>query len=249
MTNLSRPPSGDRLHPNIQRWIYEQQWTELREVQARAINAIGLTESDVILAAATASGKTEAAFLPILSSITDVSVPSFQVMYVGPVRALINDQFLRLEPLCEKLKIPVVKWHGEVQDSMRRQARERPAGVLLITPESLEALFVRRPEVLLRMFGSLRFIVIDELHTFLSTERGIQLASLLKRLEKQLAIQPRRVGLDGVKLAELDHNLERSKYDALIPRKLLQQSAAKDRLNAAAIPGVAESLRREIETA
>ena len=186
-----------KLHQDVQRWIYDQQWTELREVQAKAINAILGTSNDIVLAAATASGKTEAAFLPILSQIAAGPEQSFQAVYIGPLRALINDQFFRLELLCERLKIPVFKWHGDVQDSMKRHARDKPSGVLLITPESLEALFVRRPELLSRMFGSTKFVVIDELHTFLSTERGVQLASLLKRFESKLSLKPRRVGLSA----------------------------------------------------
>jgi ATP-dependent Lhr-like helicase len=205
MMQTSRPSSSDsdlssafeRLHPQIQRWIYDKQWTELREVQAKAFNSVLSSDSDIVLAAATASGKTEAAFLPILSLIADAPLPSFQVMYVGPLRALINDQFYRLDLLCEQLGVPVVKWHGEVQGSMKRQARERPAGVLLITPESLEAILDRKPEIIRRMFEALKFIVIDELHTFLATERGLQLASLLKRLDVRLGHSTRRIGLSA----------------------------------------------------
>jgi ATP-dependent Lhr-like helicase len=204
MTNL--PPSStsddlssafDRLHPDVQQWIYDQQWTELRVVQAKAINAVLSGTGDIILAAATAAGKTEAAFLPILSLMTGAPATSCQVMYVGPLKALINDQFFRLELLCEQLNVPVAKWHGDVPASMKRRARERPSGVLLITPESLEAIFDRHPELIPRMFGALGFVVIDELHTFLSTERGLQLASLLKRLDMHLKCPPRRVGLSA----------------------------------------------------
>lgn len=187
----------DQLHPTIQRWIYEQKWTELRDVQARTVAAVSTTKSDIVVVAGTASGKTEAAFLPILTAIAAEPTSSIRAMYVGPLRALINDQFYRLEQLCEALEVPVAKWHGDVQDGMKRRAREKPAGVLLITPESLEALFVRRPNVLKRMFEALDYIVIDELHTFLSTERGLQLASLLQRLELRVGVKPRRVGLSA----------------------------------------------------
>jgi ATP-dependent Lhr-like helicase len=102
-----------------------------------------------------------------------------------------------LEDLCERLKIPVTKWHGDASDSKKRRLRENPAGVLLITPESLEALFVRRPELLKPMFGSLKFVVIDELHAFLDSERGVQLSSLLKRLNQKTNNPPRRIGLSA----------------------------------------------------
>ena len=187
----------DRLHPEIRRWIYQKQWTELREVQVQAIDAILGHQNDVIIASATASGKTEAAFLPILTETVDDLGEGFRVMYVGPLKALINDQFSRLDELCAALKIQVAKWHGDVSVSIKNRARENPSGVLLITPESLEALFLRRPESLLRMFSRLSYVVIDELHSFLSSERGVQLASLLKRLDHRLARSPRRIGLSA----------------------------------------------------
>lgn len=187
----------DRLHPEIRRWIYQKGWSELREVQARAIEAILTHDNDVVISAATASGKTEAAFLPVLTQLVDDHGDGFRAMYVGPLRALINDQFLRLDELCEHLQIPVVKWHGDVSVSVKQRARARPAGILLITPESLEALFMRRPENLTRMFSRVSTVVIDELHSFLSTERGVHLASLLKRLDRHLGRSPRRVGLSA----------------------------------------------------
>jgi ATP-dependent Lhr-like helicase len=187
----------DRLHPEIRRWIYQKGWSELRDVQAQAIDVILGTQQDAVISAATASGKTEAAFLPILSHIVDDQTEGFRVMYVGPLKALINDQFLRLDELCISLEIPVTKWHGDVSVSIKQRAREKPAGILLITPESLEALFVRRPESIVRMFSGLSFVVIDELHSFLATERGVQLASLLKRLDRCLGRSPRRVGLSA----------------------------------------------------
>jgi len=189
--------SFDRLHPEIKRWIYQKGWTELREVQALAIDAVFETKGDIVIAATTAAGKTEAAFLPVLTEIVEDHSNGFRVLYVGPLRALINDQFFRLEQLCEALKIPVTKWHGDVSDAMKRRARERPDGIVLITPESLEALFVRRPENIRRMFEKLSFVVVDELHAFLSSDRGVHLSSLLKRLEIRLGRQPRRIGLSA----------------------------------------------------
>ena len=158
--------SFDRLHPEIKRWIYEKGWTELREVQALTIHAVFETQRDIVIAATTAAGKTEAAFLPILTEIAEDHSGGFRVLYVGPLRALIKDQFFRLEQLCEALKIPVAKWHGDVSEAMRRRAREHPEGIILITPESLEALFVRRPEYIRRMFERLSFVLVDELHAF-----------------------------------------------------------------------------------
>lgn len=198
------PPSGSEstsfelLHPDVRRWIWDQQWAELRDVQELAIDTILHGASDVIITAATAAGKTEAAFLPICSNIISDKPPAgVHVLYVGPLKALINDQWRRLDGLCESLEIPVHRWHGDVTSTARKRLVERPDGILLITPESLEALFVRRGTEVRRIFGGLRFIVIDELHAFIGTERGMQLQSLLHRLERVLHRRVRRIGLSA----------------------------------------------------
>ena len=126
-----------RLHPRIQEAIYDMGWQSLRQLQTDSIQAVLDGRSDLILAAATASGKTEAAFLPILSQMVNEPQPSVQAMYVSPLKALINDQFNRLQTLCEKADIPVHRWHGDVGAGEKRRLRESPSGVLLITPESL----------------------------------------------------------------------------------------------------------------
>ena len=102
-----------RLHERVQRWIWEKGWTELRDVQEEAINTILDGGSDVIIAAPTAGGKTEAAFLPITSKLIGDEHPGFDVLYISPLKALINDQDIRLLDLCETLDIPVHKWHDD----------------------------------------------------------------------------------------------------------------------------------------
>ncbi len=185
------------LHPQVQRWIWDQQWQELRDIQARAIPVILDGGRDVIIAAATAAGKTEAAFLPLLSAIADDRAPGFKVLYVSPLKALINDQFRRLEDLCERLDLPIVRWHGDASAAAKRRAREAPAGVVLITPESLEALFVRRGPEMAGLFAPLRAVVIDELHALMGNVRGMQLQSLLHRLEAVLGRRVVRIGLSA----------------------------------------------------
>lgn len=193
----SSPSAFDRLHPDVQRWIWEQGWQELRDVQSRTIDGVLGSESDLIIAAATAAGKTEAAFLPILSRVADVAIDSFAVLYISPLKALINDQFRRLEPLCERLSLPVVKWHGDAAAAAKAKAMRDPRGVVLITPESVESLLVRRGPEVRRLIGKTAFVVIDELHAFLSGERGVHLASLLKRLDAQAGCRIRKVGLSA----------------------------------------------------
>ena len=101
-------------------------------------------DQDVIIAAATAAGKTEAAFLPILTNLLNDDDPPGAVLYISPLKALINDQWDRLSRLCEQLEIPVVAWHGDISSSKKHRFLKSSEGVLLITPESLEALFVNR---------------------------------------------------------------------------------------------------------
>ncbi len=187
----------DRLHPVIRKWISDQGWDELREVQARAIFAILDNPSDILIAATTAAGKTEAAFLPILTTVAERVDQGFAVIYISPLKALINDQFRRLDELCEHLNIPVVRWHGDAPQSGKKKAFRRPEGVALITPESIEAMFTRRPADARRLLGSASFIIVDELHAFLQGPRGLHVASLLRRIDEMAAKPARRIGLSA----------------------------------------------------
>lgn len=192
--------SFDLLHEKVRRWIWRKGWTELRDIQERSIPLLLTGDRDLIVGAGTASGKTEAAFLPIVSRLArDARAPGdgFEAIYVGPLRALINDQFGRLESLCEELELPVTKWHGDVSASVKARARKRPQGVLLTTPESLEAILVRHGPEAPRLFRALGYVVVDELHAFLDSPRGRQLQSLLNRLEVAAGRRVCRVGLSA----------------------------------------------------
>ncbi|HSJ02860.1 MAG: DEAD/DEAH box helicase, partial [Verrucomicrobium sp.] len=186
-----------RLHRRIQEAIYREGWSALRPLQRDSILAIQDSPADLILAASTASGKTEAAFLPILSDVADDAEGGVRAMYIGPLRALINDQFKRLERLCELADIPVHRWHGDVGESERTRLKKSPGGVLLITPESLEGHFLNYDRQLLRFYGRLKYVVIDELHAFVDNVRGIHLRSLLARLGIAATVRPRLVGLSA----------------------------------------------------
>lgn len=194
------PDAFQRLHRNIQRVLWDMKWMELRKLQVDSIHAWFDSDADIILSANTAAGKTEAAFLPILSSVAEQpEAASVQALYVGPLKALINDQFRRVEDLCQRSGIPVHRWHGDVSASKKSALLKKPSGVLLITPESLEALFLRQNRALAGLFGGLRAVVIDEMHVFLDSERGVQLQSLLGRLDfiRRDLPRARRVGLSA----------------------------------------------------
>ncbi|HEX8522067.1 MAG TPA: DEAD/DEAH box helicase [Tepidisphaeraceae bacterium] len=183
----------------MQRQLWRMGWKELRQLQVDAIRLLLQTQDHLVLCAATASGKTEAAFLPILSQIAEAPSGSVRALYIGPLKALINDQFMRVQELCEHLDVPVHSWHGDVSASRKEKLVKDPGGVLLITPESLESVFVNRSPFLKKLFGGLQFIVIDELHSFLDNERGLHLRSLLCRLQllDDAHKDVRRVGLSA----------------------------------------------------
>ena len=188
----------DLLAKPIQRWIWQKKWTALRDIQERAIPYLINRDDDLIIAAATAGGKTEAAFLPLISrACSKATGEGFDLVYVGPLRALINDQFRRLEDLCESLEMPVHPWHGDISQSVKVRARKNPRGILLITPESLEAMFVLHGAKVPWLFTGTQAIVIDELHALLDSERGVHLRSLLTRLELAVGRRIRRVGLSA----------------------------------------------------
>jgi len=154
-------------------------------------------DRDVIIAANTASGKTEAAFLPIATRLVEESTGDALALYISPLKALINDQLSRLEPFFAQLDLPVHPWHGDIAASRKKRFRAHPRGVLLITPESLEGTFVSQGFYLHSVFRNLMFVVVDELHSFIGTERGRQLQSLLHRLEVAIKRRVPRIALSA----------------------------------------------------
>ncbi|MGH8001001.1 MAG: DEAD/DEAH box helicase, partial [Brasilonema sp.] len=186
-----------RLAPFIQEYIYNHNWTELRPVQIEACKVIFNTDAHLLVAAATASGKTEAAFLPVLTLLHENPSTTIGALYIGPIKALINDQFERLNDLLKEADIPVWYWHGDVSQSHKAKLLKNPKGILQITPESLESLLINKHHELTRLFGDLRFVIIDEIHAFMGSERGCQILCQLARLARVMKIQPRRIGLSA----------------------------------------------------
>ncbi len=187
-----------RLIAPIRKYIYEQGWEALRPIQHAAIRVATETDDNFILSAPTAAGKTEAAFLPAISSVPSSDWHNgVQILMISPLVALINDQFQRLWGLCRALDIPVTAWHGEAKTSAKRKLVAHPEGIVLITPESLEAMLDTHPERVSRLFSCLSWVLVDECHSFLSGQRGVQLRSLLQRLEKRSEAHPRYVGMSA----------------------------------------------------
>ena len=186
-----------RYAPFIQEFIYRNRWEDLRAVQVAAGEAIFTTDQNVLLCASTASGKTEAAFFPILTEFTENPPASVGCLYIAPLKALINDQFLRLNDLCREGEIPVWHWHGDVSSSHKKKLLKHPSGILQITPESLEALLLRRHGEIGVLFGDLRYVVIDEVHSLLRGDRGGQCLCQIQRLSRLAGVNPRRIGLSA----------------------------------------------------
>ncbi|MEE1108845.1 MAG: DEAD/DEAH box helicase, partial [Lachnospiraceae bacterium] len=187
----------ERYAPFIQDYIYRSGWQTLRAVQNAAGDAIFNTDENVLLTASTASGKTEAAFFPILTLLDEEPSRTVGVLYIAPLKALINDQFGRLNELCEEEGIAVTRWHGDAARSKKRKLLKKPSGILQITPESLESLLINRHMEIPSLFGDLRFIVIDEIHSLLRADRGLQTFCLIERLTKIAGVNPRRIGLSA----------------------------------------------------
>lgn len=187
----------NRLAPFIRDYIYSHKWEELHPIQVAAAEVIFDTGDNLLLTSGTASGKTEAAFLPVLTEIWKNPSGSVGVLYVSPLKALINDQFERLEELLEEADIPVTKWHGDASQTAKRKLVRNPRGVMQTTPESLESMLIHNSSNAFRLFSDLRFVIIDEVHYFMDNDRGLQLLSVLERLQRLIGFTPRRIGLSA----------------------------------------------------
>src|SRR6185437_5525932 len=184
------------LSEPIRKYVRDKRWESLRPIQTAAIIKIITTDENYILASKTASGKTEAAFLPILSRV-NFNNSGVKVLYISPLIALINDQFFRVDELCKYLDIRVTKWHGEANKTLKNHLIKDPGGIVLITPESLEAMFVNKLYQVKHLFASLEYIVIDEIHSFIGTDRGVQLKSIIYRLQSLNNSRIKIIGLSA----------------------------------------------------
>ena len=181
----------------IREFIYSNSWDSLRDVQMFAANSIFNTDNNLLLTSSTASGKTEAAFFPILTDIWQNPPQSVGVLYIAPLKSLINDQFLRIDELLAESNVKVTHWHGDVAASQKKKLLQSPEGILQITPESLEAMLINRSNDIPRIFCDLRYVIIDEIHTLMGSDRGNQILCQLWRIQNLIGRVPRRVGLSA----------------------------------------------------
>src|SRR5580658_7835461 len=187
----------DRLHPSIQHHVVNSMgWRELRPLQQEAVDPI-LDGNSCLLIAPTAGGKTEAAVLPILSRMLSESWQGLSVLYVCPIRALLNNLEERLSFYCSLVGRRCDLWHGDVGQAARSAILREPPDILLTTPESLEAILISRRTDRPHFFGSLHAVIIDEVHAFAGDDRGWHLLAVLERIAKLARRQPQRIGLSA----------------------------------------------------
>ena len=169
-------------------------WSDLREVQSRAYREVAAGK-DVLVIAPTAGGKTEAALIPVLDRILKEGSPGIACIYLSPLKALINDQEERFRAFCVPTSLEVRVWHGDVPRGDRTWDDGEPPHILMITPESLEVLMGERSQS--RDLAHARFVIVDELHAFVESERGVHLRVLLDRLDRIAGRHIQRIGLSA----------------------------------------------------
>lgn len=187
----------DRLHPSLQHHIVNTLgWPSLRPLQDEAIEPIGVGDHALLLAP-TAGGKTEAAVFPLLSAIATERRRPTSVLYLAPLKALLNNLEPRLEKYCNFTGHRAAVWHGDIGPSPRERIVSDPPDILLTTPESLEAMLMSTRVEAKVFFENLRTVVIDELHAFASDDRGWHMLAVLERLGRLSGRQLQRVGLSA----------------------------------------------------
>ncbi|WP_432546145.1 DEAD/DEAH box helicase [Kineococcus sp. SYSU DK004] len=197
-TATAQREAFEHLHPKVQHLLTDVlSWRTLRPVQAAAIPLVVAGQRDVLIVSTTASGKTEAAWLPALSTILGDVRAGLSIVGVSPLKALIDDQRTRLEHYGAHLGVSVGAWHGDVSHTKKTRWLKHPPRTLLITPESLQGLLVRRPPELPELLRDLRFVVIDEVHAFAGTDRGSQLQAVLDGVEELVGRRIPRIALSA----------------------------------------------------
>ena len=187
----------DELHPALQHHIVNSLgWRELRPFQESVIPPL-LSGEHLIILAPTAGGKTEAAFFPVLSRMLAESWNGLSVLYVCPIKALLNNLDLRLQRYCTLVGRRSALWHGDVKTTERRHVLREPPDCLLTTPESLEVMLVSQNVDSRSLFGQLRAVVVDEIHAFAGDDRGWHLLSVLSRIERIAGREFQRIGLSA----------------------------------------------------
>ncbi|MEU3147605.1 DEAD/DEAH box helicase [Streptomyces sp. NPDC006999] len=202
MADADGPAGGgadvlDRLDPVVLHHIVNTLgWPELRPLQRAAIPPL-MDGEDAVLLAPTAGGKTEAACFPLLSSMAEHRWTGTSVLYLCPLKALLNNLVGRVDTYAQWLGRRAALWHGDTKESQRQRIRTESPDVLLTTPESLEAMLIGVKTDHARLLGSVRAVVVDEVHAFAGDDRGWHLLAVLERLERVTGRPIQRIGLSA----------------------------------------------------
>ena len=187
----------DRLHPGVVHHIVNTlNWSTLRPLQEAAIEPL-LDGTDALLLAPTAGGKTEAAVFPVLTSMLDNGWRGLSVLYVCPLRALLNNLYPRIDGYAKWVGRTAGLWHGDTSQTLRRRMRVERPDILLTTPESLESLLVSRLINPHEFFADVRAVIVDEMHAFAGDDRGWHLLAVLERLTRLAGRPLQRTGLSA----------------------------------------------------
>lgn len=214
------------LNRDLRFYIHEKGWPALTKIQNASIKAFYTTNNNLILSAPTASGKTEACFLPAISKVSSWD-RRIKILYISPLIALINDQFKRISDMCLDMDIPITSWHGEASQSKKEKIIANPRGIVLITPESIEAMLVNKSELAKTFFSDVEYIIVDEIHSFLWGNRGLQLKSLLERILRYTYNTPRMIGLSAT-IGEENYNLAKEFFKNGLDTNILVDKSRND---------------------
>lgn len=214
------------LNRDLRFYIHEKDWPSLTKIQNASIKAFYTTNNNLILSAPTASGKTEACFLPAISKVSSWD-KGIKILYISPLIALINDQFKRISDMCLDMDIPITSWHGEASQSKKEKIIANPRGIVLITPESIEAMLVNKSELAKTFFLDVEYIIVDEIHSFLWGNRGLQLKSLLERILRYTYNIPRMIGLSAT-IGEENYNLAKEFFNNGLDTNILVDKSRND---------------------
>lgn len=196
----------DRLDPVVLHHIVNTLgWPDLRPLQRSAIAPL-MDGEDAVLLAPTAGGKTEAACFPILSAMTGGRWTGVSVLYLCPLKALLNNLAPRIDSYAQWVGRRAALWHGDVPESQRRRIRADPPDILLTTPESLEAMLIGVKTDHAHLLGQVRAVIVDEVHAFAGDDRGWHLLAVLERLERVTGHPIQRIGLSAT-VGNPDHLL------------------------------------------
>lgn len=186
-----------RFNPRLQAAITSRLgWSSLRAVQDLAGEAI-LAGRNTIVLAPTAGGKTEASFFPVISSLLDADVKGVGVIYIAPLKALLNNLDERVGTYAEMVGLRRFVWHGDVDDPSKKAFLKEPAEILMTTPESLEVMLISQRVRVEELFPALRFVIVDEVHALAGTDRGAHLASVVERVARHAKQDVQRIGLSA----------------------------------------------------